>query len=206
LRGDEKQPSKKRPNVSSNSIFSFFVAKKPFKKNDVQQKKNLEDLILLIVKNHLHLQFVKSSWLKKFSMHLCLRIIFPSRISFFNELLSGLVEKTKQLYGLLILVECHFATKSFDLWMSKVGHDIFTLMITFLGDDLQPKHITLGLFEPTDITRQTSAKKLIKLLDNYALRRKIIVYVKDEGSNLNNMTIALKSIVSCDMLGLKESF
>jgi hypothetical protein len=29
---------------------------------------------------------------------------------------------------------------------------------------------------------------------------------KDEGSNLNIMTIALKSIISCDMLGLEESF
>jgi hypothetical protein len=30
LREDEKQPSKKRPNVSSNSIFSFFYCKKTF--------------------------------------------------------------------------------------------------------------------------------------------------------------------------------
>jgi len=34
----------------------------------------------------------------------------------------------------------------------------------------------------------------------------IIAYVKDEGSNLNTMTIALKSIISCDMLGLEENF
>jgi hypothetical protein len=40
FRGDEKQPSKKRPNVSSNSKHSFFVAKKPFKKDHVQQKNN----------------------------------------------------------------------------------------------------------------------------------------------------------------------
>jgi hypothetical protein len=32
----------------------------------------------------------------------------------------------------------------------------------------------------------------------------IIVYVKDEGSNLN--TITLKTIVSCDILGLEESY
>jgi len=42
-------------------------------------------------------------------------------------------------------------------------------------------------------------------LDSYALRRKIIAYVKDEGSNMNTMTTTLKSIVSCDMLGLEES-
>jgi hypothetical protein len=33
--------------------------KKPFKKDDVQQKQFLEDLTFLIVKNHLFLQFVK---------------------------------------------------------------------------------------------------------------------------------------------------
>ncbi len=92
------------------------------------------------------------------------------------------------------------------MWMSKDGHDIFTLMINFLGDDWQPKHITLGLFEPIDIIRQTLAKNLTKLLDSYALKRKIIVYVKDEGFNLNTMTTTLKSIVSCDMLGLEENF
>ncbi len=43
-------------------------------------------------------------------------------------------------------------------------------------------------------------------MDSYALRRKNIVYVKDEGSNLNTMTTTLKSIVSYDMLGLEESF
>jgi hypothetical protein len=38
------------------------------------------------------------------------------------------------------------------------------------------------------------------------LKRKIIVYVKDEGCNLKIMTTILKSIVSCDMLGLEEIF
>jgi hypothetical protein len=90
--------------------------------------------------------------------------------------------------------------------MSKVGHDIFALVIKFLGDDWYPKHITLGLFEPIDIIGQTLVKKLTKLLDNYALRKTKITYVKDEGSNLNIMTTTLKSIVCCDMLGLEEIF
>jgi hypothetical protein len=38
------------------------------------------------------------------------------------------------------------------------------------------------------------------------LRRKIIVYVKDEGSNLNAMTITLKSIMKYEAFGLDESF
>jgi hypothetical protein len=37
----------------------------------------------------------------------------------------------------------------FDLWMSKGAHDVFVLMINFLGSDWKPKHVTLGLFEVT---------------------------------------------------------
>jgi hypothetical protein len=44
------------------------------------------------------------------------------------------------------------------------------------------------------------------LFDQYGLRNKIIAYVKDKGSNLNTMTIALKSIVKCEALGLNENF
>jgi hypothetical protein len=31
----EREPTKKRPNVLASAIFSFFVVKKPFKKDDV---------------------------------------------------------------------------------------------------------------------------------------------------------------------------
>ncbi len=44
------------------------------------------------------------------------------------------------------------------------------------------------------------------LLDSFGLRKKIIAFVKDEGVNLNAMTLALKFVVNCDILGLEESF
>jgi len=47
---------------------------------------------------------------------------------------------------------------------------------------------------------------LTKLFDQDGLKRKIIAYVKDEGSNSNVMIIALISIVRCAILGLDESF
>ncbi len=60
----------------------------------------------------------------------------------------------------------------------------------------------IGLFETIETTRQALAKKLTKLLDKYGLRKKIIAYVKDEGSNLNAMTSALKFVVNCEYLRL----
>jgi hypothetical protein len=45
--------------------------------------------------------------------------------------------------------------------------------------------LIIGLFEATKTIGQTLADNLIKLFDQYGLRRKIIAYVKDEVSNLN---------------------
>ncbi len=71
---------------------------------------------------------------------------------------------------------------------------------------MEPKTCYFFLFEVTKIIKQVLAKNLIKLLDAYGLRNKIITYVKDEGSNLNTLTNALKSIIKCETLGLEESF
>jgi hypothetical protein len=50
------------------------------------------------------------------------------------------------------------------------------------------------------------ASNLTKLFNQYGLKRKIIAYVKDEGSNLNAVTTVLRSIVKCEVLSLGESF
>jgi hypothetical protein len=44
------------------------------------------------------------------------------------------------------------------------------------------------------------------ILKQYGLKKKIIAFVKDEGSKLNIMTIVLKSIISCKAMGMEESF
>jgi hypothetical protein len=116
------------------------------------------------------------------------------------------VEKIKQVYVLPILTNCISAIASFDLWMSKSAHDIFTFVINFLGSEWQPKQVTIGLFGAIKITRQTIANNLTKLLDQYGLRNKIITYVKDESSNLNIMKIVLKFVVKCEVPGIDESF
>jgi len=53
----------------------------------------------------------------------------------------------------------------FDLWMFKGAHDIFAIVVNFLGFDWQSKQVTIGLFETTKTTRQTLANNLTKLLD-----------------------------------------
>ncbi len=84
-------------------ISKFFGTKDPSKKNVVQQKNFLQDLAFLVVKNHFPIQFVESTWLKHLVMHLCPRVVFPSRKMFSQEILVDLLEKTKEEYMLLKL-------------------------------------------------------------------------------------------------------
>jgi hypothetical protein len=81
--------------------------------------------------------------------------------------------------------------------------DVFALVVNFLGEDWMFKHITIGLFEAS---RQTLTRSLQELLEQYGLTKNIIVYVKNECTNLITMTFALKSIVSFEALGMIEKF
>jgi hypothetical protein len=49
---------------------------------------------------------------------------------------------------------------SFDLWMSKRAHDVFALVMNFLGNYWMPKHITSSLFEVFETSRHTLAISL----------------------------------------------
>ncbi len=62
--------------------------------------------------------------------------------------------------------------------------------------------MTIGQFETIDTTSEALANNMVELIDQCELKKKIVTYMKDEGSNLN---VALKSIVKC-VLGLDESF
>jgi len=85
-------------------------------------------------------------------------------------------------------------------------HMIFCNSCEFLGKGWMPKHITIGLFETFETSRQTLARNLQEFLKQYELTKKIVVYVKDENVNMNTMTTIFKSIISCETLGVMESF
>ncbi len=50
------------------------------------------------------------------------------------------------------LKKCYFTIISFDLWISKGTHDVLGLLISFIGMDWHPKHLTIGLFEASKAT------------------------------------------------------
>jgi hypothetical protein len=59
--------------------------------------------------------------------------------------------------------------------MSKGAHNVFTEVINFLGANWRPKHVTIKLFEITEITRYVLVHNLIDLLKKYGLKEKNII-------------------------------
>ncbi len=80
------------------------------------------------------LHLVESQQFKRFHLHLCPRVVLPSKKQFSREILLKLVEKINQLYVLLALAN-YCSVTSFDLWMLKGAYDIFSIVINVLGAD-----------------------------------------------------------------------
>jgi hypothetical protein len=68
--------------------------------------------------------------------------------------------------------------------MSKGTHNIFVVVVNFISNGWEPKHVIVVLFEVINTSHMAVVFKLQKLLNKFTLTNKIIVYVKDEGSNL----------------------
>jgi hypothetical protein len=62
------------------------------------------------------------------------------------------------------------------------------------------------LFETTKTIGQVLVGSLIELLNKNGIRKNIIAYVKDEGSNFNVMINALESIMNYEYFNLEDFF
>ncbi len=54
---------------------------------------------------------------------------------------------------------------------SKRAHDVFALVISFLGMHWQPKHITIRLFEASETIGHALATNIIELLNKYGFKK-----------------------------------
>lgn len=129
----------------------------------------LQNLDVLIMKNNLLLQFVKSFQFKHL-VHASNFTLMSSNYLFFQKIffsrnIAQFGEKTKQKSHLPKLANSIFAT-NFDLCMSKGPHDIFPLVINFLGAYWQHKQVTIILFRATKTINQTLIKILTKCFIN----------------------------------------
>jgi hypothetical protein len=90
--------------------------------------------------------------------------------------------------------------------MLNVGYNKFDMVVTFINNYWDPTHVIVGVIEMQNISNVAMENEVKILFHSFDLVDKTIVYVKDEGLNLNTLTNALKSIVSCCPLQLLAPF
>jgi len=85
-------------------------------------------------------------------------------------------------YVIPTLESCVTPMASFNLWMSKSGHDTFALVI---NSQWVLCHVRMALFEATNTIGVAMAMQVRDLLASYNLLEKLVAYVKDEDGNLS---------------------
>ncbi len=83
------------------------------------------------------------------------------------------------------LANCVSTTCKFDLWMSKGMHDIFVVVVSFVSNNWEAKHATIGFFEMTDTCGITMIPKVQEKLDMFTFMKK---HLPTLCQNMENMT------------------
>lgn len=204
--GPAFKKSKTRSTIPPGDISQYFSSQRSYHKADPAQVKFMEDLVLFVCKSYQPLSVVDDQWMRRLLMHQNPKLLFPSRRSLVREHLPNMVGKTMEKYVLPLLNNCDTVSISFDLWMSRVGYDTFTLVVNFITREWKPSHVTIGLFEANDTRGLSLAEQVKPILEEFELTNKVIAYVKDEGSNLTTMASSLSEVVSCEPLGLTRPY
>jgi hypothetical protein len=66
--------------------------------------------------------------------------------------------------------------------------------------------VIVGFFEVNDTIKHGLARQLKAMLKKFGLTFKILCYVKNECTNLGNLTTTLKFVISCETLNLHVHF
>jgi hypothetical protein len=59
--------------------------------------------------------------------------------------------------------------------------DVFVVVMSFISNDWDVKHVTIGLFEVLNTSSATMVLKLQELLDKYSFIQKILVLLRMKG-------------------------
>ncbi len=135
--------------------------------------------LLFVAKTYMHVSNVENLWLRWLVMHQNPQVQFSNNKQMVQHAIPSLVAKTMDKYVLPTLDSCVPVTTSFDLQISRFGHNTFILVINFINSLWVPCHVTMGLFEVIDMVGIEMVTQVKDLLSFYNLLEKIIIYVKD---------------------------
>ncbi len=132
--------------------------------------------------------------------------MFPNMRQLYNEIIHNMVNKSIESHVIPTLIEATIITITFDLQMSWEGFDMFVLVVNYYYKKWIPCQITIGILEVHKTSRTTMGLQLKGLLTHFDLCDKVIACINDESTNLNILTNALTSIMSCVTLMLTQPY
>lgn len=129
---------------------------------------------------------------------LCLKIIFPSKKVFVEKVLATYVNAKDFGHICTTCIAhkfvCHMCFRFMDVcrgaWCVCCGCQFHVQQL------VKPKNLVVGLFDVTTIIMATMIPKFWALLHKFSLTKKIIMYVKDKGSNFQPYAITMNFVVS----------
>ncbi len=138
---------------------------------------------------------------------MCLWVVFLSQKTKIHEVLLKLVKKTKQVYVLPKLVDSISLTTSFDLWMSKGAHAIFTFVIlTFKNLINNLIKWLLGCLKQQKLLVKPWSLIWKNCLINMDWEKNYFICEREMVKFECNDSYYSKLIVKCQVLGLNENF
>ncbi|KAK3280788.1 hypothetical protein CYMTET_11389 [Cymbomonas tetramitiformis] len=163
-----------------------------------------DDLCLLVGKSLKPLSIVDDLWFRRTILNQEPRVHFPDRTTFRYSLLPAFVARVNETYVFPHLNSALAVSLTFDLWMSRKGEDVFSLVAHWTDENWEYRHCNLGLVR-VESTAGIDLSVVFKgILDRYNLTDRTFAYVKDDGSNLHTLARALDGIVTCKSLGITK--
>jgi len=149
------------------------------------------------------MSIVESPWIHQLIMSRDPKIKFPTHKQLMKDHIPSLFAKTMEYYVLFALMKCTTTSVTFDLWMNKTRFDTFVLIVNFIDDAWVPINATFELFETPNIMPRDNPCRICEASSSkIQLTKKVIAYVKGEGSNLNTLATTLSFVVLCAPLQL----
>eukprot|EP00918_Siedleckia_nematoides_P100277 GHVU01219208.1.p1 GENE.GHVU01219208.1~~GHVU01219208.1.p1 ORF type:complete len:269 (+),score=26.80 GHVU01219208.1:96-809(+) len=143
---DSEWQSRQTTTSSARNAVRGALAKTPYPADHPKQLRLVRSLLLHVCKDLLPLSFVSSPWLTRTLLELDPHATVPSREAITRTLLPALAAEVAAKYATPALKGSLTVAITFDLWMSCVTKDVFSIIAHTLDDNFNARRLSLCVY------------------------------------------------------------
>ncbi|KAL4096990.1 hypothetical protein QTP88_021842 [Uroleucon formosanum] len=158
------------------------------KKMTVDSKKKIDGALLkLFTKDYQPFRVVEDEGFKEFVKLLNPNYILPDRHSISKTYIPALYEKCVVEMKELVEKEAQSVCMTTDCWTSRNNESFMAITIHFIDSNFSLRSVLLGCFEFNDHhTGVNLSEKIKQTLDEWNLKKKVVLAVLDNANNIKN--------------------